>query len=957
MSKEIKDKAKEYLKAQLSVIPTKESKEPALLWKPYQSQRIKEDEVEALFNGSNVKGLGIVCGAISGNLEVIDVDTKHDTTGSLWDNLRGLIEDNLPELYKRLVIAQTRSGGYHIYYKCSSIAGNNPKLARAVNRESLIETRGEGGYVIAPPTPKYNYIQGEPGIIPTITPEERDILFNISKSFNELQEEERPKVNTTPSTTYNSTGLSPFEDYNERGDLVALLESKGWRVVSQSGQKVNLLRPGSTDSKTSGNYHTGLKVLRVFSSSTEFNPDKGYSPAQVFSLLECNGDNKLTYRRLLELGYGEPYKVEDIRPTQIKTERIKVEVVNSANRETSVISTPGESLKIENIQTAIGEEVVINSPGLEAQDEILKAINLILQTGKRIYIKEGATEIREYRYQLRAIFNKYGTIQEESGGLTDRDKDRLLDEVVILSTKLQPIDKDVFLKEFIGLEAIKELGISGESLSITVDRLTSTRDKEAQAKEFKKLLSEAIELQDKGETDKALELLDSKVKEVKLKDKATEFSKLLIPTSEAQIKEEEANLPDSLNTGYSISGEELLLPGGALTVYAAPTNHGKTILLINTVLNVADRYPDKRFILFTYEERATAILQYFLNTYIDKDLNSSDKGNRRLLKDYFKTGSTQYIAKENIKLFEAKKDEFFKTYIETGRILVKYVDYNSQELTTAIEYVNKEATNIGGVFIDYFQLLKLPKEKSSRQEELKQICMSLKDTAVKTGLPMCLAAQFNREVTNLIRLHPTNIGEAGDIERIVNTLIGLWNMDKKPVLKGTTDAEIDEINDKIRQRGLNSGGKNMYLEILKSRDLPTGSYEFFDFNGNTGKVKNRVKEEIKEEFNMDYFSTPITSSRIPKEQKKKEEKVNIKALEREMLEKRAKDMVINIRTEIAGSLFTPLKDLTDKTILDYLTLKNSGDLIDIVLKMLKPDLTRAQIERKDNAKRSKEINK
>ena len=92
MSKEIKNKAEEYLKAQLSVIPTKEDKLPALpSWKPYQSKRIAEDEVEALFSGANVKGLAIICGAISGGLEVIDVDTKHDTTGSLWDELRGLI--------------------------------------------------------------------------------------------------------------------------------------------------------------------------------------------------------------------------------------------------------------------------------------------------------------------------------------------------------------------------------------------------------------------------------------------------------------------------------------------------------------------------------------------------------------------------------------------------------------------------------------------------------------------------------------------------------------------------------------------------------------------------------------------------------------------------------------------------------------------------------------------------
>lgn len=841
MSKEIKDKAREYLKAQLSVIPTKEDKLPALpSWKPYQSQRIKQEEVDNIFSGNNVKGLAIICGAISGGLEVIDVDTKHDTTGSLWEDLRRLIENNLPELYKRLVIAQTMSGGYHIYYRCSSIAGNL-KLSTKQNKEVLIETRGEGGYVVAPPTPKYSYIQGEPTNITTITPEEREILFSIAKSFNEL-EEIKPKVNTTTSsTTYNSTGLSTFEDYNQRGDVIALLKSKGWTVVYEQGKRINLLRPGSTDTKTSGNYHTEKKVLRVFSSSTDFDTKKGYNPSQVYALLEHNGDYSKAAKELYRLGYGDRYDKNTTEATELKTELIKVEVVNKVNRETSVISKKGESLKIENIKAATGDEVVITSPSPEAQDEVLKAIALIQDTGKRIYIKEGAIEMRDYRYQLLAIFDRYAAIQDISGVLTDRDRDSLLDEVVIVSNKLQPIDKDVFLKEFIELKPIKELGISEESLSITVDRLTSTRDKEAQAKEFKKLLSEATQLQEKGEIDKALELIDSKVKEVKLKDKATEFSSLLVPTSEAQIKKAEESMPNDLDTGYTISGEDFLLPGGAITVYAGATGHGKTILAINTALNVAERYPDKKFIFFTYEERDTAILQYFLNTYIDLELNNSTspKSNRRLIKAYFKTGSTQYIAKENIAYFESKKEEFFKTYIETGRILVKYVDYNSQELDLAIRYLHKKDPNIGGVFIDYFQLLSLPgsvkraERINTRQEELKEICQSLKRVAIDTGLPLCLAAQFNRDVTDLMKLHPTKIGEAGDIERIVNTLVGLWDVAKNTVGKETSSGEVNEINK--RTGGATTG---MYIELLKSRELQTGIYEVLDYNGKTGKIKN-----------------------------------------------------------------------------------------------------------------------
>jgi replicative DNA helicase len=834
MSNEIKNKAKEYLKAQLSVIPTKEDKLPALpTWKPYQSQRLKEDEVDAIFSGANVKGVAIICGDISGGLEVIDVDTKHDTTGSLWDELRGLIEDNLPELYSRLVIAQTKSGGYHIYYRCTCIAGNL-KLSTKLNREVLVETRGEGGYVIAPPTPNYTYIQGEPSNIPTITPEDRDILFSISKSFNEL-EEAKPKAPTTSSNNYSSTGLSPFDDYNQRGDVVALLESKGWKVVTHRGQRINLLRPGSTDSKTSGNYHTGLKVLRVFSSSTEFNPDKGYSPAQVFNLLECNGDNKLAYRRLLELGYGEPYNGADIRPTQVKTQRIKVEAVNPVNRETSVISTPGDSLKIEDVQTAVGDEVVITSPGSEAQDEILKAINLIQETGKRIYIKEGETEIREYRYQLRAVFIKYGAIQEERGELTDRHIDSLLDEIVIISTRLQPMDKDVLLKEFIGLEAIKELGISADSLSITVDRLTSTREKAAQETAFKQLLSKANELQAGGKTDKALELLDKQLKEVKLKDKATEFSSLLKPILEDELKERQANRPESLSSGYFIDQEELLLPAGAISILAAPTSHGKTTFLINLALNVVKAYPGKETYLFSYEEDADSVLINALNTYIGEELSTN---NRKTLKTYFSTGSKEYIKSQSKGLFTANKDRFFKELIETRRLNILYSNYNSDALIDAIRYLHKNAKP-GAIFIDYIQLLNLPKGKYktySRQEEIKEICIALKDVAVETGLPIILGAQFNREVINQLRIHATKIGEAGDIERIANLIVGFWNNAFKPL---AADGDLNEINQLLK--GADKNG-SIYATILKNRGGRVGGAESLSFNGNTGKISNSKKQ-------------------------------------------------------------------------------------------------------------------
>jgi DNA primase catalytic core len=537
----------------------------------------------------------------------------------------------------------------------------------------------------------------------------------------------------------------------------------------------------------------------------------------------------------------------------------------SARGVENVVATGGSSIAPEQVGDAIKRGAksftlcLDRDPGKEVETykKINSAIEVILGEGvNRIYIarlpgsgddkvdpdsliRESGVDsfkqaIREalpyYEYKLQETLNKYGNIEEAQGYLTKKDEDRLLDEVVETASQIpDATDRDRYKKLFTSLEAIKGLGISDESLSITVDRLTSTRDKEAQAKEFKKLLSEATQLQDKGEIDKALELLDSKVKEVKLKDKATEFSSLMIPIKEDELKERQANKPDSLNSGYTIGGEPLLLPSGAISIFTAPTSHGKTTFLINLALNVATASPDKETYLFSYEEDGDSILINTLNTYLDEEISSN---NRRTLKTYFATGSTEYIKNQSEDYFTSKKDEFFRELIETRRLNIHYSSYNSDTLIEAIRYLHKHAKP-GAIFIDYIQLLNLPEGKYktySRQEEIKEICIALKDVAVETGLPIILGAQFNREVVNQLRIHATKIGEAGDIERIANLIVGFWNNNFKPL---ATEGELNEINNKGA-----TTPDTLYTTILKNRGGRVGLEEILSFNGNTGKIKN-----------------------------------------------------------------------------------------------------------------------
>lgn len=75
-------------------------------------------------NLDNSEGVGLVCGKLSGNIEVIDIDSKYDLTGKLFDNYKRLINEVEPNLLRKLVVQKTQGGGYHFIYRCEKIEGN-----------------------------------------------------------------------------------------------------------------------------------------------------------------------------------------------------------------------------------------------------------------------------------------------------------------------------------------------------------------------------------------------------------------------------------------------------------------------------------------------------------------------------------------------------------------------------------------------------------------------------------------------------------------------------------------------------------------------------------------------------------------------------------------------------------------------------------------------------------------
>lgn len=328
----------------LSRIVVNEKKAPVWRWEQFQKTPATPEELEAMWSHPAAHGPGIVCGKVSGGLEVIDIDTKNDPAGTLHTDYFAQID---PELFARLYIVGTRSGGAHVYYRCAQPEGNQklaPRPATAADVDStpghpiyLIETRGEGGQVVCPPTPGYSVIQGSEAEIPYLTDIERNELLNLARSFGTWEPVPEPLPQRTPSGGSLDT-LTPWQDYNQKataGTIRELLEAAGWKFVHSRGPKVFYLRPGKTDSATSGDWNEEKRLFGVFSTNAHpFEPGKGYTPAAVLNALQFAGDWKATGAHLRRLGYGQPIKGERLKGTQRAAAMIR------ANKsETKILAT------------------------------------------------------------------------------------------------------------------------------------------------------------------------------------------------------------------------------------------------------------------------------------------------------------------------------------------------------------------------------------------------------------------------------------------------------------------------------------------------------------------------------------------------------------------------------------------------------------------------------------------
>ncbi len=292
-----------YRDAGLCALPAKrDEKRPAMAtWKEYQSRLPESAELSSWFS-NGCDALCIVAGSVSGNLEMIDFDRG----GELFEAWANKIP---AELFDKLVIESSQSGGHHVAYRCSEPVSGNLKLAQRRiddNVVTLIETRGDGGLFLCVPTTGYEIVQGDLTELPLLTGEQRETLLLAAWELNEYWVQTPPVApQSGPCGDVHSPGndTRPGDDYNARGDVVALLKEHGWQSRHKSGDgNQHWTRPGKSHG-TSATLKGG--TFYVFSSNAHpFEPNSAYSAFGVLAMLEHDGDFEQAARSLSEQGYG-----------------------------------------------------------------------------------------------------------------------------------------------------------------------------------------------------------------------------------------------------------------------------------------------------------------------------------------------------------------------------------------------------------------------------------------------------------------------------------------------------------------------------------------------------------------------------------------------------------------------------------------------------------------------------
>jgi replicative DNA helicase len=292
----------------------------------------------------------------------------------------------------------------------------------------------------------------------------------------------------------------------------------------------------------------------------------------------------------------------------------------------------------------------------------------------------------------------------------------------------------------------------------------------------------------------------------------------LRPYSLVDLEEEIANHSEGLKTGWPAVDKLISLPQEALTIIAGQPSHGKTTVLLNLFINSIKNYPKKQFLFYSYEENSKHLA---LKTLINLSGYCHDEVNNF---SFFE--KTMKEKKKSQPEINAAIEEL-KAMTSSRRLWLFDHGPDLDDLYDELNFLTQNG-DVGGIYIDYIQKMKLKSTKLDRQRELQVISNELLRMAKAFKVPIIMGAQLKKSTKGeAVRLE--QLREAGDIEQDANLILGVYN---KSMIKAQQGIKVTEPT------------VDLTLSILKNRNGAVNQDIILRFNRPVLQIKDFSDKKI-----------------------------------------------------------------------------------------------------------------
>jgi len=342
------------------------------------------------------------------------------------------------------------------------------------------------------------------------------------------------------------------------------------------------------------------------------------------------------------------------------------------------------------------------------------------------------------------------------------------------------------------------------------------------------------------------------------------------------------HVPPAIPTGYFFGvgneREELTLPNQALTIIAAQTSGGKTRMLENVALRVADYNTENtqgETLFFSLEEPTTDVLIEMANICFNEQLTvggvpgkNADiirNAQRAMYKaNQAKTDEERVKAMaEFAPIRENDNLQFSDEYEKAKRVIAEFharylaprpgLEHHDAaqpllriygndafcKVETMCQAVQQyaEKSRVKAVFVDYLGMFRTTDTNEMRlpkTERIERTLDKLERLAKDLNVPIIISAQLKREKdATPWTLRNSSVADSADVERSCNTMVLLWNS-REPF----EDMKEQEC---LQKAGFYSEqGGRLFARMTKRRGGIRGGAVVLKFAESTGKIEMGV---------------------------------------------------------------------------------------------------------------------